>query len=234
MKDQILYRVGFALRISFCRFRALLAYLHQVFWYAVNVCIKYASMIITLCNQKGGAGKTTLTLLLALALENVGRRVAIIDRDPQETMSQAIAHLRNQDLTKIELISSPSGHDVTFIDTAPRLDKTLAEALSQSSRAILVSSPSPADLWSTQRSRDFVLEHLQPDAKKAVLFNSVVKSAKISRDLEELAKLIGLPALKNCVVRRQCYQYAILQGWAILKVQERDEIKSTALEIGTM
>lgn len=191
-------------------------------------------MIITLCNQKGGAGKTTLSLLLAMALENVGRRVAVVDRDPQETASRSIAHLRAHGLSTIELVDKPSDHEVTFIDTAPRLDDTLAEAISQSSRVMLVSSPSPADLWSTQQSREFVLKNLSPGAKTAVLFNSLVKGAKISRDLEELAALIGLPALKNCVVRRQSYQYSILQGWKALSPIERDEIKSAALEIGTM
>lgn len=191
-------------------------------------------MVITLCNQKGGAGKTTLTLLLAMALEDVGRRVAVIDRDPQQTSSRAIQHLNSQELSKIELVQEIGNHDVTFIDTAPRLEDTLAKSIAVSSRVILVSSPSPADLWSTQQSREFVLSHVNPAAKMGVLFNSVVKGAKISRDLEELSALIGLPALKNCIVRRQCYQYAILQGWTALKGVERDEIRCAALEIGTL
>jgi len=191
-------------------------------------------MIITLCNQKGGAGKTTLTLLLAMALEEAGRRVAILDRDPQQTASRAISHLRNLDLTAIDLVATAGDHDVTMIDTSPRLDEVLARSISESDRAILVSSPSPADLWSTQESRDFVSRHLPDKAKSAVLFNSVLQGTRISRDLTELAKLIGTPALKNCVVRRQCYQYAIIQGWAILKPAERGEIQRAALEIGTM
>lgn len=191
-------------------------------------------MIITLCNQKGGAGKTTLTLLLAMALEDVGRRVAIIDRDPQSTSSRAISHLNANGLSKIEVTKTPQDHDVTFIDTAPRLDNVLGRSIAESGRVILVSSPSPADLWSTQESRDFVLRHVGPAAKTAILFNSVVKGSRISRDLELLASHIQLPALKNCIVRRQSYQYAVLQGWTALKSQERDEIKSAALEIGTM
>lgn len=191
-------------------------------------------MIITLCNQKGGAGKTTLTLLLALALENVGRRVGVIDRDPQQTSSRAITHLRNTKATQIELTTKSAGFDVTFIDTAPRLDTALAQAISESNRVLLVSSPSPADLWSTQQTREYMTQSLSADAKTAVIFNSVVKGAKISRDLEELAVHIGLPPLKNFIVRRQAYQYAVLQGWDVLKGAEKMEIQSAALEIGTM
>jgi chromosome partitioning protein len=199
-----------------------------------TVLTKYASMTITLCNQKGGAGKTTLTLLLAMALEEAGRSVAIMDRDPQQTASRAIKHLRGLEMSGIDLVPSAGTHDVTIIDTAPRLDDVLARSISESHRAILVSSPSPADLWSTQESRDFVMKHLPKESKSAVLFNSVLKGAKISRDLAELAKLIGFPALRNCIIRRQCYQYAIIQGWGILKPAERSEIQSAALEIGTM
>lgn len=191
-------------------------------------------MIITLCNQKGGAGKTTLTLLLAMALEEAGRKVAIVDRDPQQTASRAITHLRNLEMTTIDLVGKAGDHDVTMIDTAPRLDDVLGRSISESHRTILVSSPSPADLWSTQESREFVMGHLAKEAKTAVLFNSVLKGAKISRDLKELAGLIGVPALRNCIIRRQSYQYAILQGWGVLKPSERSEIQSAALEIGTM
>lgn len=78
------------------------------------------------------------------------------------------------------------------------------------------------------------MKNLHPAAKTGVLFNSVVKAAKISRDLSEPADLIGKPPLKNFVTRRQSYQYAVLQGWNILRSTEKDEIKSAALEIGTM
>ena len=193
--------------------------------------------MITLCNQKGGAGKTTLTLLLAMALEDIGRKVAVIDHDPQETSSRAIKYLQQKGLTKIALVQSGVGYDATFIDTAPRLDEALAAAIQMSDRVVLVSSPSPADLWSTQQSRTFVQSHLKPGVKTALLFNSVVKAARISRDegeLEALANQVGLKALKNCVTRRQAYQYAILQGWGILKSVERFEIMHAALEISTM
>ena len=41
--------------------------------------------VITVLSQKGGAGKSTLTMQLAGGLARAGRRVAIIDLDPQET-----------------------------------------------------------------------------------------------------------------------------------------------------
>jgi len=191
-------------------------------------------MIYTFCNQKGGSGKTTLTMLTAMALESIGQRVAIIDRDPQKTSSRAITELQKKGRSTIEISESAEGFDFVFIDTSPRLDDVLGASIAESDRVILVASPSPADLWSTQESRDFVAENLREGAKSALLFNSVVKAAKVSRDLEALSEAIGVQALKNYITRRQAYQYAILQGWDVLKPSEREEIKSVALEINTL
>lgn len=191
-------------------------------------------MIITLCNQKGGSGKTTVTLLLALAFESIGHAVRIVDRDGQRTASRAIGNLRAEGLSAVECAARPDPQTVTLIDTAPKLDAALSRSVAESDRVILISSPSPADLWSTQDSREFVRRSLRPDARCAILFNSVVRGSRISRDLPGLARMIGLPALKNHLIRRQPYQHAILWGWAALSPTERDEVKSVALEISMM
>ena len=47
-----------------------------------------AARIITVANQKGGAGKTTLTMSLAGALASSGNKVLVVDADPQGTALQ--------------------------------------------------------------------------------------------------------------------------------------------------
>lgn len=46
--------------------------------------------IISLCNQKGGVGKTTTTINLGAALAEVGRRVLVVDFDPQGALSAGL------------------------------------------------------------------------------------------------------------------------------------------------
>lgn len=186
-------------------------------------------MVITFCNGKGGAGKTTLSILLGCALADAGRRVAFIDRDPQKTATRWI-----QETKPALTLAEPGGaYDAVIIDTPPRLEsREVHESLAQADKVVLVSSPSPADLWTSQDTTRVIQAH-HTKGKAALLFNQVQRQTLLARELETLAGRIGLPALKNQVARRQCYQHALLLGWKALDSPARNEVLQVALEIVT-
>ena len=113
-------------------------------------------MNVLLCNGKGGTGKTTLTVLLAYAMAEAGKKVAVLDRDPQGTATKWIQEC---DGNKVLLYDHGSEYDAVFIDTPPRLD-SLARALASCSIAVIVCSPSPADLWTTKNTVEEIQPHL--------------------------------------------------------------------------
>lgn len=184
-------------------------------------------MNILLCNAKGGTGKTTLCVLLAHALAEAGKSVAVSDRDPQGT---ATKWLTESDSQKVRLYDHAAKYDAVFIDTPPRLD-ALRAALGSCSVAVIVCSPSPADLWTTRETADAVRPHLPGKARLRILFNGVLAHTILARELPDLAKRIGVKALTTTISRRQCYQHSALLGWQALDPAAREELFKAALEI---
>ncbi len=187
-------------------------------------------MKITLCNGKGGAGKTTLAVLLATAFQKAGHRVGLIDRDPQGTATRWI-----EQTGELELATPDSNHRLTVIDTPPRLDSELLhQSLAESDCAILVSSPSPADLWTSQDTVKTITAHLPKERAARILFNQVQKRTVLAQNLASLTERIGIPALQSRIGRRQAFQHAPLLGWSALDAASREELLSAALEIAAL
>jgi chromosome partitioning protein len=189
-------------------------------------------LTITICNGKGGAGKTTLSVLLATAFMRTGHAVALLDRDPQATASR---WLRETGDVPIVPADGSGDHRLLIIDTPPRLDSTLLhQALSQSHIAIIVTSPSPADLWSSQDTVAIVRQHLPDGCPARLLFNQVQARTVLARGVDDLAGRIGLPALRSRIGRRQTFQHAPLLGWSALDAVSREELLNAALEIAAL
>ena len=106
------------------------------------------------------------------------------------------------------------------------------ESLAQADKVMLVTSPSPADLWTSQDTVGTIRAHYRKD-KAALVFNQVQRQTVLARELEPLAAKIGLPALNHQIGRRQCYQHALVLGWKALDAPAREEILQVALEIIT-
>jgi chromosome partitioning protein len=79
--------------------------------------------IITLCNQKGGVGKTTTTINLGTALAAVGERVLIVDLDPQGNASTGLGIDQNaREFSTYDILTGEATLTQAILATAvPRL-----------------------------------------------------------------------------------------------------------------
>ena len=112
--------------------------------------------IITLAAQKGGVGKTTLAVNLAIAAEAAGIKTALFDLDPQESAT-AWSERRTAELPHVEPISArrldqaidaaeANGFALTIIDTPPAAGAEAAAAAQRADLVVIPCRPSLIDL----------------------------------------------------------------------------------------
>lgn len=188
-------------------------------------------MIITFCGQKGGTGKTTLSFLVAETLARAGKNVAIRDDDPQASITEIINELRDLGRTSLEIWNSGKDYDFIVVDTLPRLSSNvLVEAVKEADRLILPLKPSMVDIRATLPAVEMVKKHTRSGARAYVLWNMVKPGTRISRELNGLEAMLGLPVLTHNVPERIGYTYATLQGYKVISGEDRELMQNLVLE----
>ena len=113
--------------------------------------------IITIANQKGGTGKTTTACNLAHALADMGKRVLLVDFDPQSNLSVSEINLRDElggEHTLSELLEPlRADYNYIIIDTNPYLGLLTINALAACDEVIIPVSP---QLWSATGLTDLL------------------------------------------------------------------------------
>src|SRR5574340_852951 len=119
--------------------------------------------VVAIAQQKGGAGKTTIAVQLGVAWAAQGFRVAMLDVDPQGSLSTWF-DMRNGGVTQNPLSASRvqgwklsgeidrlKGHyDVLIVDTPPHAETDARVAVRAASLILVPLQPSPLDLWATR------------------------------------------------------------------------------------
>ena len=145
--------------------------------------------VITLASRKGGAGKSTLTAQLAAQAHALGKRVTVIDADPQGSLS--LWHSRRSDgLPK--LVTPERGLDrslafaiiegtyYVFIDTAPTMWVVVQEAIRVATMVLIPARPGFFDLAAVAETVKAARERDKPYAV-------VINAAPVKRDEKESA-----------------------------------------------
>ncbi len=195
------------------------------------------AQIITIAQQKGGTGKTTIAAHIAVSFAQTGRRVAIIDIDPQGSLSRWHA-LREKKFgigyTGLYFVASSGWRiegvinnlqnkmDYIIIDAPPHTETESKSAIRASNLVIVPMQPSPTDLWATEATINFAKSENIP-AK--ILINRYNPTSKISK---EIIRQLNTEVFKNTIGNRVAFSSCFLTGVTVTETQPNS---SAAIEI---
>ena len=154
--------------------------------------------VITIAQQKGGSGKTTLAVNLAVAFARMGHSVALLDTDPQGSLGRwFMARRERMGDPGMELSTASAWgvsyeceklrkiHDFVIVDTPPKVDADLRPALREADLILIPVAASHVDLWAVEG----VLELASRERKRTTIVLNRTKAG--TRLGEEVAVAAG-------------------------------------------
>jgi chromosome partitioning protein len=191
-------------------------------------------MIISIVGQKGGSGKTTLSINIAYGLSERGHRILLLDGDPQGSIIQwqSIADNQAFDVSHyaeatihddIERISK--GYKHVVIDTPPGGSEIVLSALLCSRLAIIPCGPSPLDLWSAKEFLGIIPEirkrnkRLQTKLLISQKVSGTILGNQARSALEEFKRSI----FKTEIYLRTVYAKSLVMGQAVIEFEPHTE-----------
>jgi chromosome partitioning protein len=195
------------------------------------------AVVITVAQQKGGAGKTTLAANLAAALA-ARRRVAVFDIDPQHSLARwhalrtgrrgiALSDAAGWRLGA-ELDRMRREHDVLIVDSPPQIETEARVAIRSADLVLVPLQPSPPDLWAAEGT----LALAAAERRRAYLvLNRVPTGGKLRAEMEaELARR-GYPLLTARLGNRTGFATAFAHGLGVTEAAPRSAAAAELLKL---
>ncbi len=201
--------------------------------------------VITVAQQKGGAGKTTMAAHLAVAWANQKRKVAIIDTDPQGSLTQwykvreSVLGEDGANITfaaisgwrvRSEIDRLKYTHDIIVVDCPPHTEAEARSAVRAADLVVIPLQPSPMDVWATSATIQICKQEKVP--VKMVL-NRVHPQAKLTEAIS--GDMVGLAG--NRFGNRVIFAGALMHGLGVTEAAPNsiaaDEVRALGKEIMT-
>ena len=199
--------------------------------------------IVTVAQQKGGSGKTTLAVNLAVGFARDGHRVAVLDTDPQGSLGRWFMTRRDAGRDDIAFSTASAWgvsyecdklgreYDYVIVDTPPKVDADLRPALRESDLVIVPVSASQLDVWATESVLDLATRE---DCNVLVVVNRGKKGTRVLNDVTSSVAALKSPIAKTVIGQRVAFAEALGQGLSALELPKgvwRDEVEALLSDV---
>ena len=192
--------------------------------------------VIAIVAQKGGTGKTTLTVSLAVAAMQAGRSVVIVDLDPQATISKwsdrreaespAVVSAQPARLSLVLQAAGKAGADLVFIDTPPRAEQAAIAAVKAADLILIPCRPAIYDLETVTTTLDLI--RLSEGKPAVAVLNAVLPRGTKHEQAADIIQGLQLPVCPASLGQRVAFDHASTVGQT---AQEYDPYGRAATEI---
>ena len=185
---------------------------------------------IAVVSQKGGVGKTTLALHLAVAWATAGRNTAVLDLDPQASAAKwsdrreaempvvlsAHASRLEHEMQRVR----DTGGDVLILDTAPHLDSATLTAAKAADLVLVPCRPAILDLEAVTNTLDLIQTTGKPTV---VVLNAVGAQGGEAIEASEAIAALDVTVCLPRLVNRVAFARALISGQVAQEFQPRSK-----------
>ncbi len=184
--------------------------------------------IITVAQQKGGSGKTTIAANLAVALKAGDKKIAVLDTDPQGSLGRWFLSRcerlgeGNHDLgfrtasawgARYEARELLKTHDYVIIDTPPKMGVDGRPSLAVADLVIIPVTPSKVDLWATEPTLELAQSEKRP---VLMVMNRTSKGTRLAGEMQDQLEQYGCDCAGTQIGNRVLFAETLGEGLSVI------------------
>lgn len=184
-------------------------------------------MIISVLNQKGGVGKTTLAVNLARSFTKLGHKTILVDSDAQgsaqrwhERSGGDLIDMTCLCMTTLEKdILKYDNYRYIIIDGIPRISPLTVSAIKAATLILIPVQPSPYDIWATEDMVRNVKDRINMtggEVKGAFVISRKIVGSNIGREINHRLEELALPVFESGTCQRVAYATSVEKGLTVL------------------